>query len=457
MSKTDSTLSLRLDTARRIVVALSLALAVGASAAAGAAPAADAARAAVERAAADVSDIDARRDLLAAEHEALARRIARMKAAGSADILPGVDSGELDALLKTSRARAVALQIEDEALAMATERLAVAHHALRAALDTEIAATRASLPSLDADARAVEFSVLRALLDERQILVRAESAALEARDDSVELPAVDGEAHSPDELREFADEVRDHEEQARRRLAEMTKQLEALRNQRRLLRAAADFARDEALFGESERNRRVVRYAVRPVNTGTASATDKGSDTGGESRGAASSSDESPTLPRDSGGVAATQGEDPPGAPSPGPAASNESPADGRSEGGADSDGDAADGAFGAGAADPTVEFDDDGVAPAPAPAAHVPSEPPVAEVVYDGAGTVPDPTGRLVIEQHADLELMTDGIGDLSIESLGERIRLIEAHRVGLEQTVMELENRQRALDERARELEDE
>jgi len=133
-----------------------------------------------------------------------------------------------------------------------------ARSALVTALESEILRLQVSLSEVNRDERLVRFERLRALVEERRTL----PAAPVAKSAPVVLPAPpDGVVVSAEELQELVDETRDHAERVQAQLDQITARVDALRERRRLLRAAVDFHRDDALFAESERNRRVVTGA----------------------------------------------------------------------------------------------------------------------------------------------------------------------------------------------------
>jgi hypothetical protein len=378
------------------LVALVLALGAGTAAAAPV----DDARASAAAARDTLARLDAERAGLAAENERLGAEIAAVKASGRAPLLPGVSTGRLDELLKSARDVAARLEALDR-------DAAAARTALTAALDVEVVEVRKSLPGLTGAAQKARFEELRTLIAERERLVAASSRR-------VELPAAGSDA-SADELRELADEARDHAESVQSQLATLETRLQELQARRRLFRAAGNFARDEALFGEAERTRRVVRVDRETLAAGAANPA---------ARPSAPMAAKEPG--RDETGTGITTQDDAPGAAAP--------PADtfAPEAGGNDTDGTRA-----AGTAEAA----------------------PPADFGLPGGGIGPSAGGAtggaLVVDDALDPALVVGSAENLTPQALAEHIRKIEARREALRKTAKALEDRRRELERRAHEAE--
>ena len=211
-----------------------------------------------ESAKSDFGRLWAARSALDQAHEALAGEIETLKSARGAELVPDVQDGTLDNRLKRAKAMALELADLDRRVAAARTAYAGARSALVTALESEILRLQVSLSEVGREERLARFERLRTLVEER----RALPVAPVAKTAPVVLPAPpDGVVVSAEELRELVDETRDHAERVQAQLDQITARVDALRERRRLLRAAADFHRDDALFAESERNRRVVTGA----------------------------------------------------------------------------------------------------------------------------------------------------------------------------------------------------
>lgn len=378
------------------------------------------------------TQLDGERAALAAQNERLAAEIAAAKEAVRPPLLPG---GQLDGLLKNARDLAMRLEALDRDAAAARARLEAARTALVGLLDGEIDAARRALPGLTGAAQRAEFERLRALAAERDAL----RTSLAAPGRKVELPAVaDAGDASSDELRELADEARDHAETIQARLAALEERLQSLQARRRLVRAAQAFVRDEALFGEGERTRRVVRVDRDALGAGAAgpdsarnpdppvAAVDgrAGGGPAAEPAGASRDDDQAPPPPEAGGGAEFAEG-DAPGA---------ENDFDGQASGAGD-----------------------------PADPAAVPDEPaappePVGEIGVAGdLGTLGDSSAGapLVVDEAFDPGLVVGDVDDLSPQALAEHIKRVEAKREALRRTARALEERRRELERRAQQAE--
>ncbi len=407
----------------------------------GAAPVDDA-RAALAQQQATLTQAETERGALAQAHEALARTIGALKSGPA--LLPGVTDPRLDARLKEARALAERLAERDRAVAEARARVADARAVLVSRIEIELGALRSAIATAPRGERRGLFEAQRALIDERARLLSAEAA--DDPDTDVALPAIDDdEASSPDELRELADETRDNAEKVGAHLAALEARLDALRARRRLLRAAMAFRRDDALFAEDERGRRVLRGEApqgaavgRPGRGAETDTEDPGEASGGGAP--VSVGDDGPAAPNRGGAPEAPSGADAPGpddgAPQAGAGGSDEG--DGFS---GDQDNGAAD-PTGGGAFEPTPP-----AAPDPAPSAPAPVETPGA----------PASGGAIIFEDAFDPALLAGDVDDLSPGAVSAQIQAVEARRKALEAARRQLDDRRRALEDRAEALESE
>ncbi len=380
---------------------------------------------------------------LATRSEDLAADIAAAKRSAEGP-LPGVGAGRLDELLRTHQALVGQLNELDRNVADARERFGEARSALVAELDAEIGRLRAEIPKRRDPAL---FEALRVAVSERsKLLQEAAPAAAKA----VELPGVTESDVDPDSLRELADEAEDHAERVDADIERLNARLDALQSRRRVLLAASAFAREGRLFGEDERNRRLVRAASPEAAEGTAVGSrgearnsgaptaDRGSSGGG---GEAAEDDGTPVAAGGGARDEAPQGAEPP--PSPG--------ADGDSDG-------AGGGEFAEapGESEGAVGNDAD---PAPAPPApEVPVDSP-AEVAVptaaggDGFGAAD--TGSLLVHDSFEPGLFQGDVDDLSGAEVEEEARRLKARLEAQRRAREQLERRAKAFRDRAEGLE--
>lgn len=371
-----------------------------------------------------VAALEVSRQALAAQSEALAAEITRLKASGSKPLLVGV-GGRLAERLGQHQALVGQLAQLDRQVEAATTAEAEARRALVAAMDTRISEIRGSLGQGDAATQRSRFESLRRLVDERG---RLANAAAPTPGRVVELPAVDPRRVDPAELQDLAAETRDQADHVRSALGQLEQRLGELQTRRRMLRASAAFTRDESLFGEDERVRRVV--SVRADTVGTASA--RGVEGGPTSAGGGVASGTS-----NNGAVATT--DDGAGRGEQAPAAapeSNDAPppaTPGGAEFGSDSD------TAQAGGADPS-----------PAP---VEPSPPLQAIpgggAFDGAGSGVQPA--LIVQDSLDPRLLETDVGGLGPDALAEQIRQLELRKRALQKTVQQLDQRRRVLEREA------
>jgi len=209
-------------------------------------------------------------------HEALAGEIETLKSARGSQLGPDAQNVVLDERLKRAKAMAADLAALDRRVTAGRAAYVQARSALVTALESEILRLQVSLSEVSREERLVRFERLRVLVEERRTL----PAAPIVERTPVRLPTTpNGVVVSAEELRELVDETRDHAERVQTQLTQITTRVSALRERRRLLQAAVDFQRDESLFAESERNRRIVTGAREamptvqgPVRTGSNSA-----------------------------------------------------------------------------------------------------------------------------------------------------------------------------------------
>ncbi len=393
----------------------------------------DGARDAHQRARAELTDVERGRAELAGRHEHLAGEIAALKSANAGPLLRGVADGRLDATLKEAQGLAEQLEVLDRRVADARDRAADARRALVAQLDAAIADQRQALAAAPPAQRRARFEALGRLVAERS---RLTTSAPRASGGRVQLPDT-ADTEDPDALRELADETQDHAERVRGDLGRLDARLAALLARRRLVRAATAFERDTQLFGEDERSRRVAR-AEPGTATGRGVGNNREAAPGGQ-RGGANGDSEAEVATSD--GVA-----DEPGVARDAP---EESPAPPPQAGGADSDGD--DFAQGPQGPEDGAGLNADEVAPAdPAP------EAPEAVAVGSVADVAPevDPGAAVVVDDVLDPGLLEGDLGGLSSGDVAAQIQQIKARRASLVRTADELDARQRALEEKARDL---
>ena len=419
---------------RRAVFVVALALgAAGSARAQGPAGVAAEARALLGARHEAVAAHDGTRQALASRREALAGEDARLKAVGGHPLLVGVGGGPLEDRLKQHQALAGQLGQLDRQVDAARTAETDARRSLVGALDTVIADLRGALVQGDETTRRARFERLRTLVEERsQVALAAASAPVRA----VELPAVDPTRVHPGELQDLADETRDQADHVREALGQLEQRLAKLQSRRRMLVAASAFARDESLFGEDERVRRVV--SVRSDSVGTADGrrlpggetTTVGPTSGGPTSGGTTASGVDDRGAQDTAN----------GSPSP-PAAPPESA-------GAESDGDFA-------AGDPAAEATTAGGAdPSPGPAPE-PVAPPLAVpgVGLGLDGTLGGAQPALVVQDTLAPQLLNTDVSGLRPDALAEQIRQLQAHKRALQKTAIQLEQRRRALEQGANE----
>lgn len=411
----------------------------------------DDARSAHARAETALADIESRRAAVDRTHEKLAGEIETLKATTGSPLL-GVRDPRLDSRLKEAGALAGRLAELDRQAGAARDALDAARRTLVSTLDAELAARRAELARAPAMERRGRFEALRALIEERQTLVAAARVAPAKSAPALPAPPTD-ESASPDELRELADETRDHAEQVQGQMSMLEQQLAALRERQRLVRAAVAFGRDEALFVQDERNRRVVRReegvaGAEPERTNTPTGRDADDGPAGALAGnngdpgreadAPAPQPESPDAPPQEADNA-EGGEGPPEAD---PQAGAEGESDRYQDDGAGADSPGGDFEMSPDPADPGPALGADGPSPEALPAGGI-----------DDVGGV---AGRTVVTDVFDPTLLDD-LDDLSPEAVARRIKALEARRAKLQQTRGELEARFTDLERRADDLENE
>jgi len=203
----------------------------------------------------DFSRLSSARSVLDQSYDALAGEIETLKASRSSQLGPATEDAALDERLKRGKGMAEELAELDRGVRRARRAYVEARSSLVTVLESEILRLQLSLSEVSREERQVRFETLRSLVDERRTL----PALPVERRAPIELPpTLDDVVSSPEELRELVDETRDHAERVRAQLDQVNARVEALRARQRLLQAAMDFERDDALFAEGERNRRVV-------------------------------------------------------------------------------------------------------------------------------------------------------------------------------------------------------
>ena len=391
--------------------------ALGAANGANGAPALEAARSGAKDARATVDSLEQSRAALLAAADALNAQIVRLKGASGAGrprtLMPSGARGELGSRLEQAQALAGTLSTLDRQVEAARAQLLRAEEVLGATLDAEIERRRTQLGGVDLSGRSAAMDALRSLLLERGRAV-GQTAPVAGR--TVSLPGVDTALASSTELLELADEARDHAEQLEAQLSALGVRLGDLQSRRRVLRAAGTFARDEALFGEDARNRRVVRASGDGLTAPEARATG-GRPSGNEASGA-TRGDDAETIESQAGAAAAAapppEGEDP--------------------SGGGDFDG----------------ALGDDRAGDPPAPP--TPMAVPVGGLSPGGRFSGADLSETLTVDLALLPQLLGGSVGQLSPSAVVDQIRALEARRRELERTRASLGARQKALEERAR-----
>ena len=211
-----------------------------------------------ENAKSDFGRLQAARSALEQAHESLASEIEALKSDRGVRLAPDVQDAALGDRLQRAKAMAAELAALDRRVTAARAAYVDARLALVTDLEAEIVRLQVSLSEVGRETRLARFQRLKALVEERRMLP---AAPIERRA-PVTLPtAPDGLIVSPEELRELVDETRDHAERVQAQLDQINARVNALKQRRRLLQAATDFQRDDSLFSEGERNRRVVTDA----------------------------------------------------------------------------------------------------------------------------------------------------------------------------------------------------
>ncbi len=185
-------------------------------------------------------------------YDQLSRRIEALKAERR-PLLPGLPARELDTLLKRARGQAESLEVLDRKVQLLSAQREKAHLELLKSLEQALSQERKALAKSPAQERRAHFERLRALIQERSQMLQTPKPAPET------LVQEDLSGSSPEELREMADEISDHAEAIDQQLRLLDAQIQAAQERQSLIRAAQAFRRDESLFAEDERHRRLVR------------------------------------------------------------------------------------------------------------------------------------------------------------------------------------------------------
>ena len=378
----------------------------------------------------DFGRLSSARSVLDQSYEALAAEIETLKGARGSQLGPAPQDGALDDRLKRAKAIAEELAELDRRVGRAQAAYAEARSALVTALESEILRLQLSLSEVSRDERVARFEVLRSLVEERRTL----PAFVAERRASVVLPATSVDVvASAEELRELVDETRDHAERVRAQLDRVIARVGVLQARRRLLQAAMDFQRDDALFAEGERNRRVVTATREGIAT-----------VGGPVRRVPGD----PTEGADEGTAAEVEAPDPQADPS-GPLPAAEPPA--RSD--SDADGAEPPAANEAGA---RSSGDDDGDGAAPTDLANdstgfATEQPPALASPHQGVREAGGGSERAVRLDDAFDPVMLEGeVDTLSPEGVERQIRALLARRAALLNQHGELSERRGVLERR-------
>lgn len=387
--------------------------------AAAAQPALQPARQAWAQAQAQLDALSAQQAELSAQQATLAERIEGLKA-GEGRRLPGLPDAQLQEHLQRAQQLAARLSAIDRAH---QEALKAAQHsgaALSEALGQQMLQVQAQIAKAPAAERAALFEQLRGLAQEQTALNQPTAAASTAAPAAMPRIADELADALPEELRELADEAHDHAQRVRQQLAQIEAHLSQLKKRRRLLRATAALQRDDHLFAEGERGRRLVRSQNQQPGRGV-------------SVGASGSANERPGGEADSAEPSGPEGTfEPNVGAEPTPPASDPSTDHEMSWGAGPAEMGGAGGGGGGGGEPPTPQW----------------TPPPTAEPLDT---QLPDQIGQISLNIALDPAILAGDGQNLSPRTLAQQIAAVEAQRKALEASAQALEARQRRLERRA------
>jgi hypothetical protein len=273
-----------------------LVLLLGLAPAAGAATLAEAEQASAS-ARQGLSSLRTRQQAARGELATVARQVEAAKAAraGEAGVLPG---SEFERLLQRSQELSNQLTQLAQQLAAGEAQARATDEALLAALNAEVEQLRARAATASRAERPAVLGRLRSL--------REAQMRVTARLPPASVPALQTRSsEDPEELLEQADALRDGEDKVRAQLQRVQQRLEQARAARELDRRMGDFARDDALFDDSDRRFRMRRELVSeqpvradsPAQPGGVEATNAAAPSSFDSAPAAPNAPSSPTVP----------------------------------------------------------------------------------------------------------------------------------------------------------------
>lgn len=231
---------------------LPAALAVSLLVAAGpvfAANALETARAEAKSARAKLYETKSRQQALRSELNQVSGRIEAMKAKGQTFL----QNPELDAQLRRSQELAATLTELAQSMSGLEAKSQASASALLTVLNDELNRLRNELDrSTDRNARKAAISQIRAL--------RAEREQLRGQLPATAVPALnDSGSDDPEELLEQADALRDSEDKLRAQMKQLQARLQEAKEEQELDRSIDNFARDDAMFDDSDRRLRLTK------------------------------------------------------------------------------------------------------------------------------------------------------------------------------------------------------
>ncbi len=387
-----------------------------------------------------VSTLESELRRRSALHEALVQRLEDFRG-------KPIQAFRLAALQAQARALADEVASLETRLRQARADRSAAHRLLEAALEEHLRGLAAQGASVAGPQRRAWLREQEETVARLEVLRRESSAGRVPR-----LPeAASGLSGSaaPEDLREQADELADLRERYLRHTQDLERRIASLREQQRLVKLARDLAREEGLFDEAMRYRKLGRATtVRTSGEPSPSVYD------GSGRGSSTvpgKTDPSPDgavdTPPPGGGGGSPQDPDPSPADTPdAPSEGDDSPSD-RGEwndpnGAAEGDGDSYDG------------FDGElAVGGAPEPAD--PAGPQDDALTGITVPTVVDPGPRVTLQEDLDPSSQIEGQRSLGRLDLASQLRVLQRDRQRAAAAARSLEQRVERLRRQATELE--